>query len=190
MDVFAFVGGLFAGIAFWPVVIILVESCIILAFVENKNPLVAFVSFIIALVLLEFLTAADPLTFTYNNPVTVLMYAAGYVVIAILYSFWRWDRLGAAWRRKYDDPDYARSKESLLRERPLAKYNKALIIGWMMFWPWSLFWWVLADFIIDFFGFLYRHLARVYDAISSRHTKGINFEAAEAAEPEQRSFRR
>jgi hypothetical protein len=51
--------------------------------------------------------------------------------------------------------------------------SKNRIVGWMMFWPWSAFWWFFSDFITEAFNWIYRHFSSVYERIAQRHLKDL-----------------
>lgn len=52
---------------------------------------------------------------------------------------------------------------------PAATQNKEMIVRWMMFWPWSLIWTIVQDFVIDLFENIFRWLKNTYQKIANRH---------------------
>lgn len=58
-----------------------------------------------------------------------------------------------------------------IRVRP--RPNRPRIIGWMVYWPWSLVWSLLDDIVTGFFRFLYRKISGGYDAMSRWMFSGI-----------------
>jgi hypothetical protein len=57
----------------------------------------------------------------------------------------------------------------LVKPRPL----KNRIVGWMVYWPWSLLWSLFDDVITGFFKYLYRHLVGSYDAMANYMFRGV-----------------
>lgn len=49
---------------------------------------------------------------------------------------------------------------------PYAWEYKSTIILWMSYWPWSAFWWLMEDFIINIFRSLQRRLSNLMDRVS------------------------
>jgi hypothetical protein len=164
--------GFLGGIAFWPVLIILVEMCVLTAFVANDRGGMATVSVVVTLILLQWL--GYPIAaFIWQNPLTVVVWLLAYLGMGIGYSFFKWDRFVAKWRREYDESKTKDGRDRIWRARPVAGESKDRIIGWMMFWPWSLFWWLVADFVSELFLAIYRKLGNLYDRVTSRHTSDI-----------------
>jgi hypothetical protein len=64
-------------------------------------------------------------------------------------------------------------KERVIQVRPLGWRNKAKMINWMTYWPWSLTWWLLDDFVRGIFRYLQRKVANLMEVISKRHFKGV-----------------
>jgi hypothetical protein len=56
---------------------------------------------------------------------------------------------------------------------PVAKDNKAEIISWMMYWPFSVLWFALSDFLVDIWNLIYKMFASLFDGVSKRFTKDI-----------------
>lgn len=172
--------GLFAGITFWPALIIALEVICLFGFVEFERGGFALISIVVTSLLLHFLFGISVFSFIYEHPLALIMWAAGYIAVGVAYSLFRWDRLGAKWRRNYDDADSDYMKKGIWAEKPVAAHSKNRIITWMMFWPWSMLWWIISDFVKELFTVIYRKIAKWYDAIMARHTKGATEPGAEA----------
>ncbi|OGY91041.1 MAG: hypothetical protein A3B31_03155 [Candidatus Komeilibacteria bacterium RIFCSPLOWO2_01_FULL_53_11] len=56
---------------------------------------------------------------------------------------------------------------------PLASHNMDRIVAWAMYWPWSLLWTFVRDFIVDLFENIVRWLRSAYQAIANRHFKDL-----------------
>lgn len=57
---------------------------------------------------------------------------------------------------------------------PIASDNKNRIVTWMMFWPWSLAWTVLRDYVLELFDTIFEYLKMVYQKIANRHYKDLD----------------
>lgn len=78
------------------------------------------------------------------------------------------DALKGRWRTIIlDNRQYEDRKIS----KPLAKENKGKITTWITYWPFSIFWYVLGDLLIDIGNAIYRKLAKLYQSISD-HSYG------------------
>ncbi|MFM2374020.1 MAG: hypothetical protein RLZZ234_15 [Candidatus Parcubacteria bacterium] len=163
--------GFLGGIAFWPALIVLVEMCALTAFVAHDRGGFATISVIVTLVLLQWL-GYPVISFVWQNPLTVVVWVLGYLALGISYSFFKWDRTVAKWRREYDESPKSK-QDHMWSRRPVASARKDRILGWMMFWPWSFFWWVVADFVKELFLSIYKHLGGLYDKVTSRHTHDL-----------------
>lgn len=57
---------------------------------------------------------------------------------------------------------------------PTWSENKDRIVAWIMFWPWSAMWYVLADVIKDFCEWIVSRLKNVYNSIAKNAYKDID----------------
>ena len=56
---------------------------------------------------------------------------------------------------------------------PLARRNKAMLVRWAAYWPWSVLGTIIRDWIRDVFDFFYRMINGIYQAISDRMFKDL-----------------
>ena len=172
-----FLSGLFLGIGFWPFLFIFCEFLLLFAFVEFERGGYALASMLVTAGLLAFFAELNVFTYIWENPLSIFVYAFGYLAFGLLYSLFRWDRFGKTWRRGYDILlDENQSKATLqasYEKRPIASRSKDKIITWMAFWPWSSFWWLCSDFIKEVLTTLYEKFGKVYTKIALRHVEGI-----------------
>ena len=156
----------------------------------------------------------------YQHPAKLGIYAAGYVILGMIWSVMRWilfchddyqkymdirsdwlekkkitdgkipDNLKEEWveyvfnlhrgwavnNPTYDWGDKGRQATDhyTLTVQQTAKRNKARIMTWMAYWPFSATWWVLRDFLRKLWDRLYRLLGGVYDRISAWIYKGVD----------------
>lgn len=57
--------------------------------------------------------------------------------------------------------------------RPLARDNKARITRWMAYWPWSLTWYLVADFLTHLFRAIAEWMEGVFDSMAHRHFRNV-----------------
>jgi len=168
-----FTEGFLGGLATWPALIVLIEMCALFACMELERGVLALVSVAATITILDYVFHVGVVSFTFANMFTVGIYFLAYVAFGVLFSLFRWDRYCAKWRREYDETEYENGKTRLRKELPRAKTSKSRIITWMMFWPWSLVWWVIRDFVKEIFIVLYEKLGKVFDRIAHRHTHDL-----------------
>ena len=144
--------GFLGGLTFWSALVLSIEMLALFAFIEFEKGVLALFSVVITVVILEVAFGVGIMTFTFANMFTLGLWAIAYVAFGVLFSLFRWDRFCAKWRREYDERDTENSKKRMWDERPQAKQSKNRIITWMMFWPWSLVWWLARDFVKEIFN--------------------------------------
>ena len=141
--------------------------------VEFEKSGFAFLTVIVGLALLQVFGGVDVTGTILRDPLSLILWVAAYLLVGIGYSLLRWNWYCSAWRRDYDATDPGYQKDILWKNQPAAASSKNRIITWMMFWPWSAFWWFLSDFITEVFERIYRSFSSVYERIAQRHLKGI-----------------
>lgn len=104
--------------------------------------------------------------------VTLVLFAAAYFVIGIIWSFKKWIELigikKIELQKLYDR--ITAPKETFVSymkdKQPTAADNKASLVGWMTLWPFSVTWWVLT-WPRKVFVWAYERLSTLYDRISA-----------------------
>lgn len=143
---------------FW--IIAVIASVIIIACVENEHyPTPSIVAIILGIIYWKAIVAL---------PWSVIGIAVGVFAIAgAAWSTFQWfrrvNKKAAYYRQKYGDT-LSESQLYDLKRVVSASEHKALITGWIAFWPWDLFWTLTGDF----FNMIYDALANVYQSISNR----------------------
>lgn len=56
---------------------------------------------------------------------------------------------------------------------PLARRNKAMLVRWAAYWPWSVLGTIIRDWVKDVFNFLFRMVTGIYQAIADRMFKDL-----------------
>lgn len=91
-----------------------------------------------------------------NNKALIIGSLVVYVFLGIGWSFYKWK----LYCRKYY------KQGGIIRSSIRITDNKDRISAWMMYWPFSLIWYLLNDPIVNFYNFLYHKLESIYTAIS------------------------
>lgn len=134
-------------------------------------------------------------TFCIDHAVAALLAFAAYLIAGLAWSFYRWwrkvlyqkelwleaiDRVAADWEREQRFPlDISRSpsgrgtKEKAIEKlapkesfRPKPDYSQ--IACWIVFWPWSVFWYLTSDLLVRFAQAIRRHFGKLYQGIVDR----------------------
>lgn len=128
-----------------------------------------------------------------------------YYVIGVLWGFVKWylfvldqrevyDTEKVAWlatRRVKDTsrvPDhlrnewrnYVRVRKPPMAERPLARTNKQRIVRWISFWPVSLLWTIVDDFVKRIAEALYRMIAGWYQHVANLAWQSVDADLADS----------
>ena len=143
---------------FWLIVVL--ASVIIIACVEHEHyPTPSVVAILLGAIYWKALVAL---------PWSVIGIAIGAFALAgACWSTFQWFRRVNTKARYYHEK-YGDSLTDMqmheLKEDVSASRHKALITGWIAFWPWDMFW----TFTGDFFNMIYDALSNVYQGISNR----------------------
>jgi hypothetical protein len=148
----------FAFGTFWFWLLATIASVIIISCVENEHyPTPSIVAILLGVVYWKAIVAA---------PWHLIALVAGvFVLIGLLWSVFKWfrhvNKTVAQYRNDYGTTLDESRMDGLKRE--CSAYNhKAMITGWIAFWPWSLLWSLTGDF----FSMLYDAMTNIYQKIS------------------------
>lgn len=107
------------------------------------------------------------LVFIRDNPITILQYFVGYVLVGVAWAFFKWyfyvNTLRDRAKKRKDDNEYINTIEV-----PKASYNKYRIMSWMYYWPFSAFWTLINEPLKKSFEYVYGKIAGSFDAISNK----------------------
>jgi len=184
---------------FW--LLLAVETIVLVVLLESDQGVIATLTFVATLSVLQFLGDVNFLGYVIEHPLTVALGAAGYFVLGTLWAIAKWWLYVREQRSWYDElrsaflsmhrlesqrampeelqPLWQRCVEMAKRNRrhldvrPLAARHKAGIVRWMSYWPWSLSWTILKDPVRKAFLMIYHNLAEHLQEISDRAFKGI-----------------
>ena len=148
----------FGTVWFW--IVALVASIIIIACVENMHyPTPSIVAILLGAIYWKSIVALPWHT--------LLIAVLAYVLAGIAWSTFNWYRFCSKkvlyYREKCGDGLTA-SQMKDLKDDLLVSQHKAMLTGWIAFWPWSLVW----SFTGDFFVMIYEAMTNVYQNIANR----------------------
>lgn len=205
----ALAGTLVIGsIGFW-ILMGLVSVCLIAALEYEKAGWATF-SAVVTFLLLGLFGDFNVWTATTEHPFLAIGAVLIYLAVGTLYSFGKWWRYVKLASRKLKDEiaeflaahklEGDKIPDELLEEwlgsprrsgyrrrntKPIARENKARIMSWMVYWPWSMFWTVINDPIKKAFKAIFQELQATYQRISDKAFEGIedNFRDPPAPPP-------
>ena len=103
-----------------------------------------------------------------NNPLQILEYIGLYVVAGIVWSFYKW----YVYLKKNVEKLKERGTKSTNFKKDYsnifdASENKESIIAWMIYWPFSAFWYIISDPITKFYKWLFEKFSGIYENITN-----------------------
>lgn len=181
---------------FWFWALIIAEIVLLFMFVEYENGVGATVSLIVFAAALQWFGDTDIIGFVVANPLKLVAIVASYFLLGAIWGTAKWwifvrDRL-----EEYEElrDDFLRNKGlptgqtvpvtyrqewkqmlersrsyrdgRTLSEAPRARDNKGRIMRWMSFWPVSMLWSFLDDFVKRVFKTIYYRIANFLQRIS------------------------
>ena len=100
-----------------------------------------------------------------------------YILVGVLWTIVKWKWYCRDIYKYYVDE---RGHDSFIVS---ASSSKARIISWMVWWPFSMGWFLLHDPITRFYNFLYNRLSRMFDGIShAERTRALKSRKDESTE--------
>jgi hypothetical protein len=184
---------------FW--LLLVAEVIVVFMLLEWDQGAIATLTFLVTLLLLQFLGEVNIYGYVIQHPWTVALGAAGYFALGTLWAtakWWFYVREQRAW---YDElrstflcihrlepqgamPEgfqhpwqqclaLAKKNGRRLHVRPLVAQHKACILRWMSYWPWSFSWTMLKDPVRKAFLTIYHNIAEHLQEISDRAFKGV-----------------
>lgn len=184
--------------SFWFWALIAVEIILLFMFVEWENGFGATASVLIFAAMLQFLGNVNIIGFITENPFQIVALVGAYFLLGAIWSICKWylfckDKLEeyeeaktnflikkglpentkivpveyrAEWKNHLDH------RSERLNQAPSVRTNKSKILRWMSFWPISLVWGIINDFVKRICKTIYARMAsflqRVSDNIFSK----------------------
>ncbi len=165
---------------FW--IVLVIASVIIIACVENEHyPTPSVIAILLGIIYWKAIVAAPWQA--------IALVVGAFALIGAGWSTFQWFRRVQKKATKYRD-DYGETLTEAqlkdLKEEVSASRHKALITGWIAFWPWDMFWTLTGDF----FNMIYDALASVYQNISNRAVGKFTVAKKEVVTNDTNSYRR
>lgn len=160
------------SIWFWLLGILFIIGMVNL--IEEAHPFGAFFLVLFYLGLIHFFGDMDVFSVIADNPMKTISYTALYVAIGFVWSFIRlalWARkdkrykadLAETYAEFRSDPNY-----KLIIEKPRFIDVKDKVVTWIVYWPFSMAWALLRDFIMRPIEKLVDLLRGMYDVVLSK----------------------
>jgi hypothetical protein len=171
----------FGTIGFWIVITVLIG--IIIIFIEDMDERYPgnydtrgtgmTVTLGITIALFYFLGLKEPLEnllqYIVHNGLILLLYAGGYLLIGVAFSFLKWYNLLLKIRDYYIKDGRTIKKSDL----PSLGYHSASIICWMSYWPFFLIRFCASDFIRKIYLAIYMRFEQYYEKMVTRMFKDL-----------------
>jgi hypothetical protein len=141
----------------------------------------------------QFLARVDVFGFAAHHPVQLVLYILGYFVVGFMWSFVKWWLLVSTVADKYRerrkvflaDIDKRLNQEALDEKwrhimynddlgKPKLSKEKKKVTLWIMYWPMSMLWSLLDDFIKKMIRHLIIKFQKVYQYLTDRAFKDID----------------
>lgn len=188
-------------LAFGPLFWIFLAAWIILsfAFVENEIAVLPGIAFAAFIGLTQAFTHMNPLGLIVENKGYVVAFALLYLVVGMFWSMFKWylfskrsfeklnekfkgflvsAGLGTDTSIKLTDEQKAKWKTYQgygdKVTIPLVTQNKAKIMGWMAYWPFSCIFFLFSDLFRSVFESIYYQIAGFFQAITDRIYSGVD----------------
>jgi hypothetical protein len=175
------------GLAFWTVAIGTVIFClIIMALVEYNRPFWATTLMIVTISGLVFVTKYPLWDEIRANPLLLVYWTIGYLLIGAGWSLFKWWRYVDRTVKRWSKSDYSGHKRNLEMIRSADSdstvqlpseidpgNNKDRFFGWTLYWPFSGIWTLLDDPLRAAFEFMYEQFGQIYTKIAQRVARRI-----------------
>jgi hypothetical protein len=172
------------------------EAALMIGLIEWGKGLLATLSLVATLALLQLLGNTNVLGVVNHHPLLLVFGVIGYFATGTIWSVARWWLFVRDMRNRYDEAradfchdqrlhgpipesqqqqwlEYLASRKRKIEIRPKARRHKSRILVWMAYWPWSLFWTMLNDPVRKAFRYIFHHIHDYLQEISDNAFKGV-----------------
>jgi len=176
----------------WWCLTILFVFYVFLCIEKEINLFWPILALVIYVLFSQFIAGADIVNFAVKHPMQMLLYILGYFVTGFIWSFIKWwlhvnsiaDKYKER-KRKYEalkEPKTESNFQSWERknysyknlEKPKVSQSKKKITLWIMYWPISMIWSLLDDFVKKTIQHLVIKFQKLYQSIVDRAFRGID----------------
>ncbi|MBI2108785.1 MAG: hypothetical protein HYT93_01205 [Parcubacteria group bacterium] len=179
--------GLFVlgSFGFWTLVVI--ANIALFACTENERPFLGIFVLLGTFLLLQFLGDLHLFTYLKNHPFAIFMYFGGYLVCGTVWSVLKWYFYLLNKKEEYEELKKQHFSDSDMDEKNLENWKrtnthsemkrlirssifdyKEKIVTWMTFWPWSVLWTLIDDFVFKVFNKIFYYIRGLYESIKKR----------------------
>jgi len=115
-----------------------------------------------------------------TQPTTFILYTIIFLIIGLMWSFYKWFRFVKKRTRDYLSKVEERSRTVFISDfLPDVSKNKSLISTWIIFWPISVARYLCGNILVDMTNYLIKKFASTYQSISNRLFEKARKEAEE-----------
>ena len=137
---------------FWFWVVCIIATCVVIAALENDSPGGAFVTLAITVIVCYILGSGSTwgiIGLILTSPKTMVLLILGYFVAGTIWSFVKWYFFLLDKKDEYlEAVDMNTGRAIRVSEyKPEVRRYKGKIISWMCYWPFSLLWSLVGDFL-------------------------------------------
>ena len=197
---------------FWFWALVVAEIILLFIFIENENGIGATISMIVFGCCLQFFGNVDFFNYMIENPLSIAIVVASYFLLGAIWGCVKWwifcrdrweeylemkedflrskglppgtkvipDEHKLEWTRKLKEHGSYRGRT--LAQSPRVRDNKGKILRWMSFWPVSLIWSLINDFVKRIFKTIYQKIAGFLQRIADNMFAGANEDLADEEE--------
>jgi len=180
---------MFIVLTAWWLWITLAAVVLLLICEANEKPVAAFFIFAAALLLYQFVADVNIFKYVKDNPLAVLGWVNLYLAVGVVWGAFKWWLYALGMRDEYrelkrsflsarnlkGDKVPLSLKDEWLKETewkfdfpPKVYRNKSRIIRWMAYWPTSMLWTMLDDFLKRLYSRLYNMVSATLQKVSDR----------------------
>jgi hypothetical protein len=159
----------------------------------------ATISIAVTIGILQFVFGIPIGQFIWEHPFKTLIFCTGWTGLGICWFIFKWDRFTKRHKKWYKDAlavflenkrkdaltedmkaewwEYFRTKRyygETIEYRPKFRNHKDELVGWLIYWPWSIIETFLFDFFVEFYNWIYEKFQVVLQRIMERNWAGID----------------
>lgn len=192
-------GILTAGLAFWLIPFLVVNSILMIYWIDREYSGLATGSLLVTGAILQWIFGIDIIGYIGRHPSVVGYGAIGYFVVGTLWAIIKWWFFVVGERRKYDEAkakfladkkitgpipndlkeafaDFINRRygDDSIEIRPQVTNHKARIYMWMAYWPFSALWTLINDPVRRIFREIYARIRATLQKISDHAWAGTD----------------
>lgn len=193
--------------AFWFWALCAATVILLIIFSETAHVGFATLTMIATFALLAFFGDFNLLVAVREHPIVSSLASVGYVVCGVVWSFAKWGSYVRSRLRKLEEvrrhflrdrgkPEHGSVPEDLRTDwrrhchsyritTPVAEEHKDRILGWLMYWPFSLVWTVINDPLKRLFQEIFHAIRAQYQRMADRIYRNVQEELMDPTEADE-----